>query len=49
MSAISALIENNPYFGAGFGLMGVGLGASVLRKSAQVRVCVCPRRVRLVW
>jgi len=36
MSAISALIENNPYFGAGFGLMGVGLGASMLRKSAQV-------------
>ena len=43
MSAISALIENNPYFGAGFGLMGVGLGASMLRKSAQVSVSVSPQ------
>ena len=36
MSALTGLLENNPYFGAGFGLMGVGLGATALRKGAQV-------------
>ena len=33
---ISGLTEN-PYFGAGFGLFGVGAGAAVLRKFTQVR------------
>ena len=28
-------LSNNPYFGAGFGLFGVGAGAAVLRKGWQ--------------
>jgi chaperone BCS1 len=36
MSLISSLLEDNPYFGAGFGLMGVGMGATALRKGAQI-------------
>ncbi|XP_023325118.1 mitochondrial chaperone BCS1 [Eurytemora carolleeae] len=36
MSQLLSLVEDNPYFGAGFGLMGVGLGATAMRKGAQV-------------
>ncbi len=36
MSQLLAALQDNPYFGAGFGLMGLGLGASVARKGAQV-------------
>ena len=36
MAQLLSLVEDNPYFGAGFGLMGVGLGATAMRKGAQV-------------
>jgi hypothetical protein len=36
MSQLLAALGDNPYFGAGFGLMGLGLGASLARKGAQV-------------
>lgn len=29
-------LSDNPYFGAGFGLFGLGAGAALLRKGAQV-------------
>ncbi|CAG7838112.1 unnamed protein product [Allacma fusca] len=35
MDFISSL-SDNPYFGAGFGLFGVGFGAAILRKGAQM-------------
>lgn len=28
-------LSENPYFGAGFGLFGVGAGAAILRKGMQ--------------
>lgn len=28
-------LADNPYFGAGFGLFGIGAGAALLRKGAQ--------------
>lgn len=28
-------LSDNPYFGAGFGLVGIGAGAAVLRKGLQ--------------
>lgn len=28
-------LSENPYFGAGFGLFGLGAGAALLRKTAQ--------------
>jgi chaperone BCS1 len=28
-------LSDNPYFGAGFGLFGIGAGAALLRKGAQ--------------
>lgn len=28
-------LADNPYFGAGFGLVGIGAGAAVLRKISQ--------------
>ena len=36
MSNLLATLSDNPYFGAGFGLFGVGLGASLLRKGGQM-------------
>ena len=35
MNHLAAALEDNPYFGAGFGLMGVGLGATALKRGAQ--------------
>lgn len=29
-------LSNNPYFGAGFGLCGLGAGAAILRKGMQL-------------
>lgn len=29
-------LGDNPYFGAGFGLFGLGAGAALLRKGAQI-------------
>lgn len=29
-------LSDNPYFGAGFGLVGLGAGAAILRKGALV-------------
>ena len=31
-----ASLQNNPYFGAGFGLVGVGAGLTLLRKGSQI-------------
>lgn len=39
VSSLSA----NPYFGAGFGLFGVGLGAAVLRKAANISKLIFQR------
>ena len=32
-------LADNPYFGAGFGLFGLGAGTAVLRKGYMVSVC----------
>ena len=31
-------LSDNPYFGAGFGLFGLGAGAALLRRASQVGV-----------
>ena len=36
VTEIISSLGDNPYFGAGFGLFGVGAGAAIARKSAQV-------------
>ena len=38
VSEIISSLSDNPYFGAGFGLFGVGAGAAIARKSAQVGI-----------
>ncbi|CAE6459634.1 unnamed protein product [Rhizoctonia solani] len=42
---ISQLTEGNPYFSAGFGLMGVGVGLTVLRRSATLFTTLAQRRL----
>lgn len=36
ISDYAQALSDNPYFGAGFGLFGLGLGAALLRRSTQV-------------
>jgi chaperone BCS1 len=36
ISELVSGLSENPYFGAGFGLFGVGVGAAISRKLAQV-------------
>ena len=43
MEAILASLGENPYFGAGFGLFGVGAAATVGRKALQAGVIVFKR------
>ena len=42
-SNMLATLGDNPYFGAGFGLMGVGIGATMLRKAAQMSMIMFRR------
>ncbi|KAF8750528.1 hypothetical protein RHS01_09294 [Rhizoctonia solani] len=42
---INQLTEGNPYFSAGFGLMGVGVGLTVLRRSATLLTTLAQRRL----
>ncbi|CAE6430751.1 unnamed protein product [Rhizoctonia solani] len=42
---INQLTEGNPYFSAGFGLMGVGVGLTVLRRSATLFTTLAQRRL----
>lgn len=36
LNEIISSLSDNPYFGAGFGLFGVGAGAAIMRKSTQI-------------
>lgn len=36
LTDVLSTLGDNPYFGAGFGLFGLGLGAAMLRKGASV-------------
>lgn len=38
-----ASLSQNPYFGAGFGLFGLGAGAAVLRKGVQTSILLFRR------
>ena len=40
VSEVIGSLSDNPYFGAGFGLFGIGAATAVARKSAQVKVLV---------
>ncbi|KAG8750030.1 hypothetical protein FRC11_010830 [Ceratobasidium sp. 423] len=42
---ISQLTDGNPYFSAGFGLMGVGVGLTVLRRGATLFSTLAQRRL----
>ncbi|GAB1610259.1 mitochondrial chaperone BCS1-like [Argonauta hians] len=44
ITEILASLSTNPYFGAGFGLVGVGTGMAFLRKLSQVGLVVLRRR-----
>lgn len=43
LAELVSSLSTNPYFGAGFGLFGVGLGAAILRKAANVSKLVFQR------
>ncbi|KAH8107062.1 mitochondrial chaperone BCS1 [Cristinia sonorae] len=44
-SILQGLLDNNPYFQAGFGLMGVGVGLTVLRHSLRYTSIALQRRM----
>ena len=38
ISELVASLSDNPYFGAGFGLFGVGASAAIAKKGYQARI-----------
>lgn len=42
-------LSDNPYFGAGFGLVGIGAGAAVLRKGIQTSLILFRYAVHCIF